>query len=231
MIKVYMKEVWNQRLNHEFLGVTCSMEFILLSLYVLEISFNPSCFLWQDPRMIMFHIVTDALNFPAMKMWFLTNPSLPATIQVEGLENLTWLPSDFSSRFKEKGIQDLRYTSALNHLRFYLPEVFPSLSKVLLLDHDVVIQKDLNGLWDIDMKGKVIGATETCTSDDGYNRLDSLVDFSDPSIFNKFDAKACVFSFGMNMFDLNEWRKQGLTETYHKWFKVVSGRDLAFYLI
>jgi alpha-1,4-galacturonosyltransferase len=77
-----------------------------------------------------------------------------------------------------------------------LPEVFPSLGKVLLLDHDVVIQKDLTGLWDIDMKGNVIGAVETCNSGDGYHKLDSLVDFSDPSITNKFDAKACVFHLG-----------------------------------
>ncbi|KAK3120208.1 hypothetical protein QOZ80_9AG0683710 [Eleusine coracana subsp. coracana] len=182
----------------------------------------------KDPRMIVFHIVTDALNFPAMKMWFLTNPPVPATISVESLENLKWLPSDFSSRFTEKGIQDLRYTSALNHLRFYLPKIFPSLSKVLLLDHDVVIQKDMSGLWDIDMKGKVIGAVETCTTgnNNSYHRLDTLIDFSNPSIFNKFDAKACVFSFGMNLFDLNEWRKQDLTATYRKWFQVGKRRRL-----
>uniref|UniRef100_A0A0A9DCA4 Hexosyltransferase n=1 Tax=Arundo donax TaxID=35708 RepID=A0A0A9DCA4_ARUDO len=180
----------------------------------------------KDPRMIMFHIVTDALNYPAMIMWFLTNPPTPATIQIESLENLKWLPGDFNTRFKQKGIQDPRYTSALNHLRFYLPQVFPSLSKVLLLDHDVVIQKDLSGLWDIDMMGKVIGAVETCSSGDSYHRLDSLVDFSNPSIFNKFDAKACVFAFGMNIFDLEEWRKQGLTATYHKWFLVGKRRRL-----
>ncbi|TVU03068.1 hypothetical protein EJB05_51396 [Eragrostis curvula] len=174
----------------------------------------------KDPRMIVFHIVTDALNFPAMMMWFLTNPPAPAAIQIESLDNLKWLPSDFSSRFKQKGIQDLRYTSAFNHLRFYLPEVFPSLSKVLLLDHDVVIQKDLSGLWDIDMKGKVIGAVETCTSDNGYHRLDSLVDFSNASIFNMFDPKTCVFSLGMNIFDLHEWRKQDLAATYNKWFQL-----------
>ncbi|RLM57952.1 hypothetical protein C2845_PM18G10300 [Panicum miliaceum] len=174
----------------------------------------------KDPGRIMLHIVTDALNYPAMRMWFLTNPPTPAAIEVESLDDFKWLPGDFSSRFKLKGVRDPRYTSALNHLRFYLPEVFPSLSKVLLLDHDVVVQKDLSGLWNIDMKGKIIGAVETCTSGEGYHGLDSLFDFSNPSISNKFDAKACTFAFGMNIFDLNEWRKHGLTATYHKWFQV-----------
>ncbi|CAD6253363.1 unnamed protein product [Miscanthus lutarioriparius] len=174
----------------------------------------------KDPGRIILHIVTDALNYPAMMMWFLTNPPTPAAIQIKSLDDLKWLPGDFSSRFKLKGVRDPRYTSALNHLRFYLPEVFPSLSKVVLLDHDVVVQNDLTGLWYLDLKGKVIGAVETCTSSEGFHRLDSLVDFSNPNIFNKLDPKACAFAFGMNIFDLNEWRKQDLTTTYHKWFQL-----------
>ncbi|KAF8700110.1 hypothetical protein HU200_034473 [Digitaria exilis] len=81
-------------------------------------------------------------------------------------------------------------------------------------------KKDLSGLWDIHMKDKVMGAVEKCTFRESYHRLDSLVDFLNPTIFNKFDAKACIFAFGMNIFDLNEWRKQDLTATYHKWFQV-----------
>ncbi|KAL6841634.1 hypothetical protein ACP4OV_028573 [Aristida adscensionis] len=196
------------------------------SVLATAVAVNSTVAASKDPGMMMFHIVTDALNYPAMMMWFLTNPPTPAMIQIESLNDLKWLPGDFSSRFKLKGVRDPRYTSALNHLRFYLPEVFPSLSKVILLDHDVVVQKDLSGLWDIDMQGKVIAAVETCTSGDSYHRLDNLVDLSDQSIFNEFDAKACVFAFGMNIFDLEEWRKKGLTTTYHKWFQLGKRRRL-----
>ncbi|KAM0911382.1 hypothetical protein ACQ4PT_013534 [Festuca glaucescens] len=180
----------------------------------------------KDPKRIVFHIVTDSLSFPAMTMWFLTNPPSPATIRIKSLDELKWLPADFSSRFKQKGIRDPRYTSALNHLRFYLPEVFPSLSKVVLLDHDVVVQKDLSRLWELDMKGKVNGALETCSSGKGYHQLDNLVNFSDPSIINKFDAKACIFAFGMNIFDLKEWRSKGLSVTYDRWFQAGKRRRL-----
>uniref|UniRef100_J3N9C4 Hexosyltransferase n=1 Tax=Oryza brachyantha TaxID=4533 RepID=J3N9C4_ORYBR len=180
----------------------------------------------KDPKRIMFHIVTDALNFPAMMMWFLTNPPNPATIRIKSLDHLKWLPADFTSRFKQKGIRDPRYTSALNHLRFYLPEVFPSLNKLLLLDHDVVVQRDLTALWEINMNGKVNGAVETCTSGDGYHRLENIVNFSDPSILDKFDAKACICAFGLNIFDLMEWRKQGVTATYNKWFQAGKRRRL-----
>uniref|UniRef100_A0A804MVJ5 Hexosyltransferase n=1 Tax=Zea mays TaxID=4577 RepID=A0A804MVJ5_MAIZE len=150
--------------------------------------------------------------------------SLTMCLQVLWLSTLQLLHQ--SSRFKLKGVRDPRYTSALNHLRFYLPEVFPSLSKVLLLDHDVVVQNDLSGLWDLDMKGKVTGAVDTCTSSEGFRQLDSLIDFSNPSVFNELDPKACAFAFGMNIFDLNEWRKQGLSTTYHRWFQLGKSEKL-----
>ncbi|KAL5052758.1 hypothetical protein RYX36_033440 [Vicia faba] len=59
--------------------------------------------------------------------------------------------------------QNPKYLSMLNHLRFYLPEIFPNLKKVLFLDDDVIVQKDLTGLWSINLKGNVNGAVETCT--------------------------------------------------------------------
>ncbi|KAL8470798.1 hypothetical protein ACS0TY_033395 [Phlomoides rotata] len=57
--------------------------------------------------------------------------------------------------------QNPKYLSIMNHLRFYLPEIFPKLDKVLFLDDDIVVQKDLTGLWSLDLKGKVIGVVET----------------------------------------------------------------------
>ncbi|VVB13870.1 unnamed protein product [Arabis nemorensis] len=40
--------------------------------------------------------------------------------------------------------------------------MFPKLDKILFLDDDVVVQKDLAPLWSVDLKGKVNGAVETC---------------------------------------------------------------------
>ena len=175
----------------------------------------------QAPDKIVFHVVTDSLNFPAMMMWFLMNPPGQATIEIQSMDDFKWLPSDFSSMIKQSGVQDPRFISPLNHLRFYLPDIFPYLNKILLLDHDVVVHKDLRMLWKIDMKGKVIGVVETCKEGDSSHRLDMLVDFSEPTIAKNFDAKACLWAFGMNMFDLHEWRRRGLTRVYTKWLQLV----------
>jgi hypothetical protein len=54
-------------------------------------------YLMQKPENHVFHIVTDRLNYAAMKMWFLANPLGKAAIQVQNIEEFTWLNSSYSS--------------------------------------------------------------------------------------------------------------------------------------
>ncbi|KDO68529.1 hypothetical protein CISIN_1g007588mg [Citrus sinensis] len=181
----------------------------------------------KEPEKIVFHVVTDSLNLPAISMWFLLNPPGKATIQIQSIDNFNWLSTKYNATLKKENSHDPRYTSALNHLRFYLPDVFPALNKVLLFDHDVVVQSDLGRLWNIDMKGKVIGAVDTCKeSEASFRRMDLFINFSDPLIAKKFDVKACTWAFGMNLFDLQEWRKRKLTAVYHKYLQLGYKRPL-----
>ncbi|KAH6833570.1 galacturonosyltransferase 4 [Perilla frutescens var. hirtella] len=190
----------------------------------------------KDASKHVFHIVTDRLNFAAMTMWFLANPPGKATIQVQNVEEFTWLNSSYSPVLRQLGSPSMidyyfkgrhaesdanikfrnpKYLSIMNHLRFYLPEIFPKLEKVLFLDDDIVVQRDLTGLWSLNLKGKVIGVVETCG--ESFHRFDRYLNFSNPLISKNFSPRACGWAFGMNIFDLNEWRKQNITELYHKW--------------
>ncbi|XP_023640802.1 putative galacturonosyltransferase 2 isoform X1 [Capsella rubella] len=203
----------------------------------------------QDPSRHVFHLVTDKLNFGAMSMWFLLNPPGDATIHVQRLEDFAWLNSSYSpvlrqlesaamkkfyfktdrSESAESGSENLKYRypkymSMLNHLRFYIPKIFPKLEKILFLDDDVVVQKDLTPLWSIDLKGKVNGAVETCGVT--FHRLDTYLNFSDKHIAENFDPKYCAWAYGMNIFDLKEWRKSNITETYHFWQDMNENRTL-----
>lgn len=176
-----------------------------------------------------------------MNMWFIANLPSKATIQVQNIEEFTWLNSSYSpvlrqlgssstidyyfkgrraeSDFSPKYYRNPKYLSIMNHLRFYLPQIFPKLDKVLFLDDDIVVQKDLTPLWSTDLKGKVIGVVETCG--ESFHRFDRYLNFSNPIISKSFDPRACGWAFGMNIFDLDEWRKQNLTEVYHKWQNLV----------
>ncbi|RZR88994.1 hypothetical protein BHM03_00016683 [Ensete ventricosum] len=163
------------------------------------------------------------------------------------IEEFTWLNDSYSPVLKQLRSQSMidyyfrahhatansdanlkyrnpKYLSILNHLRFYLPEVFPRLSKVVFLDDDTVVQKDLTGLWKVDMKGKVNGAVETCG--ENFHRFDKYLNFSNPLIAKNFNPHACGWAYGMNVFDLDEWRKQKITEVYHYWQNLNIDRQL-----
>ncbi|XP_019088723.1 PREDICTED: probable galacturonosyltransferase 4 isoform X1 [Camelina sativa] len=199
----------------------------------------------KHPSKHVFHIVTDRLNYAAMRMWFLDNPPGKATIQVQNVEEFTWLNSSYSPVLKQLSSRSMidyyfrahhtnsdtnikfrnpKYLSILNHLRFYLPEIFPKLSKVLFLDDDIVVQKDLSGLWLVDLKGNVNGAVETCG--ESFHRFDRYLNFSNPLISKNFDPRACGWAYGMNVFDLDEWKRQHITEVYHRWQDLNQDREL-----
>ncbi|KAG5226986.1 glycosyl transferase family protein [Salix suchowensis] len=128
-------------------------------------------------------------------------------------------PRRFASKLQARSP---KYISLLNHLRIYIPELFPNLDKVVFLDDDVVIQRDLSPLWEIDLKGKVNGAVETCKGEDEWvmsKHFKNYFNFSHPLIAKNLDPDECAWAYGMNIFDLRAWRKANIRETYHSWLK------------
>lgn len=194
----------------------------------------------KEPSKHVFHVVTDKMNLWAMRVWFKMRPPNNAThIEVKAIEDYTFLNSSYVpvlrqlesanlQRFyfenqMENATKDApnmkfrnpKYLSMLNHLRFYLAEMYPKLHRILFLDDDIVVQKDLTALWQIDMDGKVIAAVETCFG--SFHRYDNYMNFSHPLIKERFDPKACAWAYGMNLFDLDAWRREKCTEEYHYW--------------
>ncbi|XVF71927.1 hypothetical protein PTKIN_Ptkin12aG0079200 [Pterospermum kingtungense] len=181
----------------------------------------------KEPEKIVFHVVTDFLNLPAISMWFLLNPPGKAAIHIQSIENFDWLSTKYNSTLKEQKSYDPRYNSPLNHLRFYLPDIFPALNKVVLFDHDVVVQRDLTKIWSVDMKGKVNAAVETCLeSEASFRAMHMFMNFSDPFVAKRFNGNVCTWAFGVNFFDLKEWRRKNLTTLYRNYLKMGLKRPL-----
>ncbi|RAL45364.1 hypothetical protein DM860_013760 [Cuscuta australis] len=191
----------------------------------------------KNPSLVVFHIVTDEVNYAPMNAWFSMNSFHGVTVDVAKFEDFSWLNSSYvpvlkqlqdsdtqsyyflGSRGKDKTtpikFRNPKYLSMLNHLRFYIPEVFPKLEKVVFLDDDVVVQKDLSPLFSIDLKENVNGAVETCM--ETFHRYHKYLNYSHPLIRQHFDPDACGWAFGMNVFDLVQWRKKDVTGIYHYW--------------
>ncbi|CAA6653533.1 unnamed protein product [Spirodela intermedia] len=131
-------------------------------------------------------------------------------------------PRVFASKLQARSP---KYISLLNHLRIYLPEVnsaVPETEQVVFLDDDVVIQRDLSPLWEIDLSGTVNGAVETCRGGDIWvmsKRFRTYFNFSHPLIAQHLDPDECAWAYGMNIFDLSAWRKTDIRDTYHYWLK------------
>ncbi|CAA3008949.1 probable galacturonosyltransferase 12 [Olea europaea subsp. europaea] len=125
-----------------------------------------------------------------------------------------------------------KYNSVMNHIRIHLPELYPSLKKVVFLDDDIVVQTDLSPLWDIDMNGKVNGAVETCIGEDKYvmsKKFKSYLNFSHPLIAKNFNPNECAWAYGMNIFDLDAWRKTNISQKYHHWIEENIKSDLSLW--
>ncbi|XP_010260875.1 PREDICTED: probable galacturonosyltransferase 11 [Nelumbo nucifera] len=196
----------------------------------------------DHPKQLVFHIVTNAISYGAMQVWFLSNDFKGSTIEVENIEEFSWLNVTYSPVMKqlldaetqtyyfggfqegEAKFRNPKYLSLLNHLRFYIPEIYPLLEKVVFLDDDVVVQKDLTPLFSLDLHGNVNGAIETCL--ETFHRYYKYLNFSNPVISSKFDPQACGWAFGMNVFDLIAWKKTNVTARYHYWQEQNSDRSL-----
>ncbi|AES92758.2 probable galacturonosyltransferase 12 [Medicago truncatula] len=145
------------------------------------------------------------------------------------ISNTAEKPEDIAAKLKALSPT---YSSVMNHIRIYIPELFPSLDKVVFLDNDIVVQTDLSPLWDIDMNGKVNGAVETCKGKDKRvmsKMLKSYLNFSHPLISKNFDPNECAWAYGMNILDLEAWRKTNISYTYHYWVEQNIKSDLSLW--
>lgn len=108
-------------------------------------------------------------------------------------------------------------------------QLFPELDKIVFLDDDVVVQRDLSPLWSLRLNGKVNGAVsswirEGDESSTCFGRvLGEHLNFSNPEILSsKVEENQCGWLYGMNIFDLDAWRATNITQVYHQWLKLVS---------
>ena len=205
----------------------------------------------NEPWKHVFHVVTDRMIVAAMKVWFKMRPVQGgAHVEVKAIEDFSFFTPSYvpvlrqlesaksqtsnSEDQTENAFKDVakfanfKDLSMLSHLRFYLPEMYPELHRILFLDDDVVVQKDLTDLWSIDLDGEVNGAVETCFG--SFHRYSHYLNFSHPLIRENFNPKSCAWAYGMNIFDLDAWRREKCTEQYHYWQNLVSPNYLLWLL-
>ncbi|KAK8957505.1 putative galacturonosyltransferase 7 [Platanthera zijinensis] len=183
---------------------------------------------------IVFHVITDKQNYYAMKYWFMSYSFKEAFIHVINIDELeksrlhNLVPSHLS-RSEEFRISmrnmnhspnsqmKTEHISVFGHSHFLLPEIFKNLKKVVILDDDLVVQRDLSSLWDLDMEGKVVGAVQFCRVTLGHLKAYLAR--------NKYDPDSCVWMSGLNVVDLEKWREHNVTGLYIKILQKMKSTD------
>ncbi|WCJ27915.1 galacturonosyltransferase 7 [Euphorbia peplus] len=176
----------------------------------------------RDSGKLVFHVLTDEQNYFAMKLWFSRSTYREASIQVVNIEHFGQDDHDKTASFQmtlpvefrvalgnvDDTSSKMEYLSVFSDTHFLLPYIFQNLEKVIVLDDDVVVQRDLSDLWDLNLRGKVNSALQSCSV-----RLGQLAQYLGDSYF---DRNSCAWMSGLNIVDLARWRELNLTQTYRK---------------
>ncbi|CAD5197287.1 unnamed protein product [Musa acuminata subsp. malaccensis] len=200
------------------------MHFVIFSKNILAaaVTINSTVVNSQVSQNMIFHVVTDAQNYYGMKLWFVRNSYKEATIVVINFEELNLehlhndgltklsLPVEFRAyihKMDQPTTQmSTEYITVFGHSHYLLPEIFKNLKRVVVLDDDVVVQRDLSSLWNLHLQGKVNGAIEFCRL--RFGQLKMLLGR------NSYDADSCAWMSGLNIIDLEKWREHNVTGTY-----------------
>lgn len=201
--------------------------FVIFSRNMLasSVAINSTVMNSEETENMIFHLLTDAENYYALKLWFARSSYKKATVDVLNFDELYNMNDPYnlgsqltlSEEFRvsipntdQQSPEQTRteYISLFGRSHFLLPDIFKKLDKVIVLDDDVVVQQDLSSLWDLDLHGSVIGAVEFCGV-----RLGQLKTYLDGK---HYDVNSCVWMSGLNVIDLEAWRQHNVTETYQQ---------------
>ena len=100
-----------------------------------------------------------------------------------------------------KNIKVRRHVSTTAILKFYIPEIFNNLDKILYLDGDILVQKDLSELFKIDL-GEYYAAVVKDTLSVVYPKH-----MKEYKIYNDF-----YFNSGVMLLNIDKMRKDGVKE-------------------
>ncbi|KAM3621108.1 uncharacterized protein V6R79_006164 [Siganus canaliculatus] len=136
-----------------------------------------------------------------------------------------------------KDSQTMEAAKPLTFVRFYLPEYIPEAEKAIYLDDDVIVQGDIQELYETSLKpGHAAAFSDDCDSASakgiirGAGNQNNYLGFLD---FKKEDIKklgmranTCSFNPGVIIANLTEWKNQNITQQLEHWMQLNTKADL-----
>ncbi|XP_064422192.1 glycosyltransferase 8 domain-containing protein 1 isoform X2 [Latimeria chalumnae] len=180
---------------------------------------------------VVFHIVALNDTVGHLRTW------LGSTV----LKNIKYRVLEFDPRVLDGKVQSdpeqPNSVKPLTFARFYLPNLISDAEKAIYVDDDVVVQGDIEELYNTPLKpGHAAAFSEDCDSVSSkvmvrgagsqYNYL-GFLDYKKESI-RKLGMKAstCSFNPGVFVANLTEWKRQNITQQLEKWMQLNLVEDL-----
>lgn len=112
-----------------------------------------------------------------------------------------------------------RFGNSLNVARIYLEKLFPNVEKVISLDTDIVVNADLQELWE-EADVREVGIAAPC-SGNGWH-LGHYLRWYDNPILNSSDVDMSrkVFGGGLFVANLTTWRDMQIAEQIEMWGEI-----------
>lgn len=148
---------------------------------------------------------------------------LDSGISDENIEKLKSLPQKY-------GRSDLSFIKATNiskelsmsvnldrgslsqYARLFVSSVLPAeLDRVLYLDCDIIINKSISELWNLDIKGKTIAALKDAFSKQYRKNID-------------LDPDDIMFNSGVMLIDLDKWRRENIESKLLEFIRKKNGK-------
>ncbi len=125
------------------------------------------------------------------------------------------------SAVRLQGLFADRHISADAYLRFLAPEFLPpSAARVIYLDCDTVVLADLRPLWQLDLKGKAVGAALDFTWDPDGTEPRRLAGLG-------IEPGHIYVNSGVLLIDLERWRRDDIGRRLMEW--AAAQRELRFH--
>ncbi|XP_041638777.1 glycosyltransferase 8 domain-containing protein 1 [Cheilinus undulatus] len=136
-----------------------------------------------------------------------------------------------------KDPQTLEAVKPLTFARFYLPLYIPEAEKAIYLDDDVIVQGDIQDLFETHVKpGHAAAFSDDCDSASAkgivrgagnQNNYIGFLDFKKEAIKKLgMRANTCSFNPGVIIANLTEWRNQNITKQLEHWMELNAQEDL-----
>eukprot|EP00126_Sphaerothecum_destruens_P010580 Sdes_comp20779_c0_seq2m16845 len=171
---------------------------------------NSTCSTARDPRRLFFHILTtDAESYRLLK----------ASIE-EHLPLIKFELKIFDATLMKdtkpivwKNYRSSSLSKPIVYARFFFHEIFPTLARIIYLDNDILVKKDITPLWELNMGQYPIAAARLCRESALFK---NQFDFSSGKLA-AFDPEECSLNNGVLVYNMPQWAGKDYASQLRRW--------------